>query len=255
MPKSSKKKTGKKTKTKALTTKAKTNEVDTTKMVNKVNKATETETVMLVKMVSEYGCEKSFIKLKAMLDPYIKLFGQKYKIAGHDKDEIEQECVIALYDKAIRDFNPERGKFRSFAILCIKRHLFSLIKGSNQQKRKVLNQSVSLYDDRSNDSSEGENLSLVYIVTEDAPTNDEQISNDESIKLRRDKILAKLSPLEREVYKLYIQRYHYDEIVDELLKIFPKNKKLSKKTVDNSLQRIRTKLHKLFEEGELFEEK
>ncbi len=169
------------------------------------------------------------------------MFGRKYKIAGHDADEIEQECLFALRYKAIEDFDPRRGKFRAFAILCIKRHLFSLIKGNNQQKRRVLNQSLSLDEDR---SEGGENLSLASLIAEDALTADEEMEREENHQLKQDKLLDKLSKLEQEVLKLYLQQFHYDEIVEKLEKLFP-DKRISKKTVDNSLQRIRSKAQDL----------
>jgi RNA polymerase sporulation-specific sigma factor len=202
---------------------------------NKLRK--EDEICTLVNFVRELDCESSFAELKGYLGHYIKLFGRKYRIPGCDSDEIEQECLYALRYKAIEDFDAGRGKFKSFAVLCIKRHLFSLIKGNNQQKRRVLNQSLSLDEDR---SEEGENLSLINVITEDGLSADDEVARAESHAVRRSRLLSKLSRLEQEVFKLYLQQYHYDEIVDELKKMFP-NKRLTKKTVDNSLQRIRAK--------------
>jgi RNA polymerase sporulation-specific sigma factor len=190
----------------------------------------------LVLLVREHDSDRAFQMLRKYLNYYIKLFSKKYRIRGCDADEIEQECLYALRYKAIEDFNSERGKFRSFAILCIKRHLFSIIKGGNQQKRRVLNESVSLDDDR----SEGDNLSLSNLVTEDKPPADELIEHFETFSLRRIRLLSKLSKLEQEVCKLYLQQLSYEEIVDELKKVFPR-KKYDKKAVDNSLQRLRGK--------------
>ncbi len=201
----------------------------------------ELDIAKLVDKVRESDCSDSFGQLRCCLDYYIRLFSRKYKIAGHDVDEIEQECLVALRYKAIEDFNPSRGKFKSFAVLCIKRHLFSLIKGNHQQKRRVLNQSLSLDEDRSDD---GESLSLANLIAEDALTADDQLAKDEVDLIRRKKLKDRLSPLEKEVFDLYTQRYHYDEIVIELIKIFP-DKKMSKKTVDNALQRLRNKAHEM----------
>lgn len=183
----------------------------------------------------------AFAEIKAYLDQYIKLFGRKYKIAGHDADEIEQECLVALRYKAINDFDPGRGKFRSFAILCIKRHLYSLIKGNNQQKRKVLNQSLSLDEDRGED---GENISLINLVTEDGPSVVEEFENREVHDFQRSKLFDKLSDLEQAVCRYYLQQYCYEEIVEKLQEEFP-NRGINKKSADNALQRIRSKAHTL----------
>lgn len=201
----------------------------------------EEQITVLVSQVREDDNNVAFQSVKAYLGYYIKLFGRKYKIPGCDSDEIEQECLYALRYKAIEDFNPERGKFKSFAILCIKRHLFSLIKGNNQLKRRVLNTSVSLDEDR---SENGESLSLVSIITHDSPNIDDQLAKAENTDRHRHKLLSKLSILEQEVFKLYLQQLHYDEIVHELKKMFP-DKRVTKKTVDNSLQRIRQKAQQM----------
>ena len=200
----------------------------------------EPEVITLVYLARNED-EIAFAELQSYLYQYIKLFGRKYRIPGCDADEIEQEALYALRYKAIEDFDPERGKFRSFAILCIKRHLFSLIKANNQQKRIVLNQSLSLDEDRSED---GESLSLASLVPEDGPTADEEFERDENHKIKQDRLFEKLSLFEREVLKLYLRQFHYDEIVDELCKIFP-GKKVTKKSVDNGLQRVRMKAQHL----------
>lgn len=205
--------------------------------------ALEETIAKLVNLVRDNDCETSFAELRSQLQYYIRLFGKKYRIPGCDSDEIEQECLFALRYKAIEDFNPERGKFKSFAILCIKRHLFSLIKANNQQKRTVLNTSLSLDEDR---SSDGENLSLVCLITEDGLEAGDQIAKSESAHLRENRLLHKLSGLEQEVYKLYMKQMSYEEIVSELRRVFPK-KSVKKKTVDNALQRLRAKAQELAE--------
>ncbi len=199
-------------------------------------KFSEEKIAMLVTEVRGTDCERSFAVLRSYLSNYIKLFERRYKIPGCDADEIEQECLYALRYKAIEDFNPLRGKFRSFAILCMKRHLFSIIKGSNQQKRRVLNESLSLDEDR----SEGDNLSLNNLITKDEPSVAEKLEKEELTAATKDRLLSRLSRLEQEVFKLYIQQYPYEEIAQALEKVFP-HKRFTKKSVDNALVRLRLK--------------
>lgn len=197
----------------------------------------EQKITKLVISVRELNDEDAFVELRKYLDFYVKLFGHKYRIPGCDSEEIEQECLFALRYKAIEDFNPDRGKFRSFAILCIRRHLFSIIKGNSQQKRRVLNESLSLDEDRSDD---GENLSLINLIVKEELPADEEVVKKESRLTKHRKLKSRLSKLEKEVFNLYVRQYHYDEIVDELRDVF-RDKKVTKKTVDNALQRIRLK--------------
>lgn len=197
----------------------------------------EVEIISLVRFVKDTDDGDSFTKLHKHVEYYIKLFSKKYHIAGCDSDEIEQECLFALRYKAVEDFNPDRGKFRSFAVLCIRRHLFSLIKGNNQLKRKALNTSISLNQDRSED---GETLSLASLVIENKLSADEEMMKHENSELKQSKLFSKLSKLEREVLKLYLQQLSYEEIVIELKKVFP-GKKILCKTIDNALLRCRSK--------------
>lgn len=201
--------------------------------------------VKLVKNVRDSDSESDFNTLREYLSNYISIFEKKYRIPGCDADEIEQECLFALRFKAIEDFNPVRGKFRSFAILCMKRHLFSIIKASSQQKRRVLNESLSLDEDR----SEGEDLSLNSLVSKDELSIIDKMEKDEDTELIKQNLLAKLSRLEQEVFKLYIKQHPYDEIAEALEDIFP-GKKFSKKSVDNSLQRVRSKAQQDEDEDE-----
>lgn len=209
----------------------------------KGDRTEEKRIALLVKMVRVSGCEDSFKVLYEYLSSYISLFGHKYKIPGCDKDEIEQECLYALRYKAIEDFNASRGKFRSFAILCMKRHLFSMIKGSNQQKRKVLNESLSLNEDR----SEGDDLSLSNIVMKQEISVEERMEKAEITNITKSRLMERLSKLEREVFVLYLQQLTYEEIVDELKKKFP-DKRWSKKSADNALVRCRAKAQELGED-------
>jgi len=219
-------------------------ERDSTKLEREIN-----ELVNFIRDVDDEGVTAAaFGEIRSYIDQYIKYFGRKYRIAGHDADEIEQECLYALQYKAIKDFDPSRGKFRSFAILCIKRHLYSLIKGNNQQKRKVLNQSLSLDEDR---GDEGEKLSLINLITEDGLTDTsltvvEELERRENHNVKKTKLLAKLSRLEQEVCFYYLKQYRYEEIVVKLQEVFP-DREITKKTCDNALQRIRMKAHDLAE--------
>ena len=116
-------------------------------------------------------------------------------------------------------------------------------------KRRVLNDSVSLDEDR---SESGDNLSLVNLITKDALSADDEIVKNEVFAVRRDWLLSKLSKLEQEVFKLYLMQYHYDQIVAELRPLFP-GKRITKKTIDNSLVRVRQKAQGLIE-GKDFDE-
>ena len=66
-----------------------------------------------------------------------------YFIVGGDRDDVIQEGMIGLF-KAVRDFDPKRyASFRTFAEVCIKNRLLSVIKAAARDKHMPLNSSVS----------------------------------------------------------------------------------------------------------------
>jgi DNA-directed RNA polymerase specialized sigma24 family protein len=98
-----------------------------------------------------------------------------------------------------------------------------------------------LDEDRSID---GENLSLANVIAGDSYPVFDQVADAEARAIFEERLLAKLSPLEGEVWLLYLKRYHYGEIVEELQDQFT-DQQITTKTVDNALQRVRAKIREL----------
>jgi len=94
---------------------------------------------------------------------------RQFYIPGFNYDDILQEALYALRFKAIPDYDKTRGQgdqpypFDKFAMLCIRRHLSTILKSSFRNKEKALNTSFSLDQDRS--SHDDENLYLVDILS------------------------------------------------------------------------------------------
>lgn len=69
-----------------------------------------------------------------------------YFLPGSDPEDIVQEAMVGLL-KADRDFDPRLGvPFRSFATICIRRHLISEIIRANRFKQLFLTDSVRELD-------------------------------------------------------------------------------------------------------------
>ena len=155
-------------------------------------------------------------------------------ILGSDNDDLIQEGMIGLF-KAVMDFNRDReATFSTFANLCISRQMYSAVEASLRKKHQPLNSYVSFYDEKENEkgrnsvtevelSSEDDNPELLLIARE----------NEEII---RKTIKDMLSPMENRVMNLFLEGLDYKEIAEKLGK--------SSKSVDNALQRIKTKLYK-----------
>ena len=153
-----------------------------------------------------------------------------YFIVGGDMEDIIQEGMIGLY-KAVKSFTPEKEcSFKTFAIICIKHQIQTAIKRANAIKNKALSSAVSFQT--FTDNVNGVDTLPIELVLETTPV--EKAINKENFESLNSKIKECLTKLELKVLKLYLQGYLYREIADEL--------SVPKKTIDNSLSRIKTKL-------------
>ena len=175
---------------------------------------------------------KNFVRRKAA-----NLF-----LIGADKEDLIQEGMIGLY-KAIRDYEEEKETiFYTFADLCISRQMYSAIKASNRKKNIPLNTYISLYgpafeQEKGQEYAEGY---VNYVSGEKNQNPEELVIDKENIAVLEYTIESRLSSLEKEVIQYYMNGLSYVEIADILGR--------SPKSVDNALQRIKTKLNQIFKE-------
>ncbi len=175
-----------------------------------------------------------------MLNRYKNLVRKKAKalyLIGGDKDDLIQEGMIGLY-KAIRDYNADKdNSFFNFADLCISRQIYSAIKASNRKKNLPLNTYVSLYTPAYGENTDlEEKASLVDLMYENKISNPEELVIDkESTSMLEYELVRHLSHFEKDVLDLYLEDFSYLQIADKLKK--------EPKSIDNALQRIKTKLN------------
>lgn len=201
----------------------------------KADPVVESELIQLVDRARHHNCQMSYAKLYEYMKQYVELFKRTVKIAGYGPDDIEQECLLALRFKAIDDFNPKRGTFRTFAILCIKRYLSSIAKANNQFKKRTMNGALSIDENRGDC---GDEVYLRNLIASDEAPVDERVEKQEIDYKSQELLMIRLSEFEREVYILYRQKFHYDEIADTLME---KGIKCSRKSIDNAVQRLKSK--------------
>ncbi len=150
-----------------------------------------------------------------------------YLIGGENEDLI-QEGMIGLF-KAIRDYNTEKeNNFFSFAELCISRQLYSALESSNRKKHQPLNTYVSF------SNTEGDGIALEELLANQTISPEQMLIEQEGQQEFADKLQEKLSHMEKKVLYLYLEGNSYTKI-GELLNKPPKS-------IDNSLQRIRSKI-------------
>lgn len=155
-----------------------------------------------------------------------------------DQDDLIQEGMIGLF-KAIQTYHKDKGTFfETFAHLCISSQLYSAIKASNRKKNIPLNSYISIDSmDNGETEREGESGFLLDKTFVDWQKNPEEIViGQEAAKAMESRLFSRLSNMEKEVLGLFLKGLTYKEIAESLDK--------SPKTIDNALQRIKTKLAK-----------
>lgn len=159
--------------------------------------------------------------------PFVKSRSRVLFLVGGDREDLIQEGMIGLF-KAIRDFDPEKGAyFSAFAKLCVERQLYTAIEAAGRLKNAPLNAYISL-------SEETDHLMDRGI--------EEAVIERASLLQLCEKLKDHLSPMEKEVLDLYLEGRDYTEIARLIGK--------PDKSVDNTLQRIKSKIKKIFTKNE-----
>lgn len=165
--------------------------------------------------------------MEYLVDKYKNMVRQKARmlfLVGGDQDDLIQEGMIGLF-KAVRDYQPDReASFYTFAQLCVDRQLYHAIEASNRQKHQPLNTYVSL--------NAGENENELKRLVQQSPEN--IVIDKENAKNLDSYIRQQLSSMENQVLELYLNGENYLEIGEKLGK--------PAKSIDNALQRIRSKV-------------
>lgn len=149
------------------------------------------------------------------------------KSNGLELEDLVQEGMIGLNHAIERYQEQEDTLFYTYAKTCIERKIISVVLSSNRNKNKILNESVS-YDDE-------ENLIIKYLQDKN-PSPLEEMVNIEIEKNLLKKFKENLTDFEEQVFELHISGFKYREIA----KILDK----TPKSIDNTIQRIKTKLKK-----------
>ena len=115
------------------------------------------------------------------------------------------------------------------------RQLITLAKKVDRDKHKLLNEAVPLEtieDDTNNN--------LIDFIKDNTDNPELDLLNEAEYQELYNKIIKKLTSFEECVFKLKVQNFEYKEIADILEK--------DPKSIDNAIQRIKTKIKELYKE-------
>ncbi|MGN1222773.1 MAG: sigma-70 family RNA polymerase sigma factor [Christensenellales bacterium] len=165
------------------------------------------------------GDSASLEKLMSEYKKLVTKISRKYFIIGAELNDVIQEGMIGLFN-AYSSFDVNKNvQFKTYASICINRQIISAIKKAYKYSK----------DDLMDDLNISEiNANTIKLSPE------EQYIIEEDYKSLQGKIKEVLSIKELNILSKFLQNKSYEEISNEL--------NLTKKSVDNALTRIRTKL-------------
>ena len=169
-------------------------------------------------------------KLLEKYKPLVLKCSKSFFLIGGETDDLIQEGMIGLFG-AVQDFDSSReASFFTFAELCIQRQMIKAIEAANRQKNRPLNDYISL---EGNGDESQEAATERMILTSGTQNPEDALLSQEEIRDHIDRVKKALSPLEKQVFDLFMQGQGYKEIAMSLGK--------SDKAIDNALTRIRQK--------------
>lgn len=191
----------------------------------------------LIQLLRDGDFREKDILMDFLLEKYKGRVRQKAKtlyLIGGDGEDLIQEGMIGLF-KALRDYDfNQETPFRGFADVCISRQMYTAIDASRRKKHSPLNSYISIY------GSSNEENQTIEVYDQGSWMEDPQrlyIEHEDMEGLIRE-IKVILSPLELQVLELHLQGMDYKSIAIHLNK--------PDKTIDNALQRIKTKVNRLY---------
>jgi len=169
----------------------------------------------------------------------VRICARPYFLVGGDSEDLIQEGMMGLLS-AVRQYDSSTGaSFKTFAEKCVKNRIIGAVKSASRLKHVPLNDGVSLEEILSNESQPNS-----------------AVLADSFIRMPEEQVLARectndfissysryLSKFETTVLNHYLNGLSYSEIADTLGR--------SVKSVDNAVQRIRHKLARHLNLGDI----
>lgn len=192
----------------------------------------------LLRLFSEEGDRAAEEVLASRYMQLVRACARPLFLAGGDSEDLSQEGMFGLLS-AIREYDPEQGvSFRSFAEHCIRMRLYSAVKTASRMKHQPLNDSMPL-EQLSDDSSS--QLSAAPELFRRSP--EDLVLARESKEELKELFARCLSSMEKQVLDLFLDGLSYRHIAKALNK--------DEKSVDNAVQRIRRKLARSLNPGDI----
>lgn len=174
--------------------------------------------------------------LRLLIEQFKPLFYKTYKQLKDyyqwvDYDDAYEAMIMGLYSAVTHYREDKNTAFSSFATLCITREMRNFVKKMCNKNQGFKAVPLDSY------LKDVENLKLSDMVLKDEYNDPESLLNSKFLLENIDRVLK--DDNDRSILHLRMEGYSYLEIASRL--------GISKKDVDNSLQRIRKKIAYLFD--------
>lgn len=168
----------------------------------------------------------------------VRTCARPFFLIGGDSEDLTQEGMIGLI-KAVREYDADKeASFRTFAEICIRNRLYSVLRAAARDKHSPLNQSVPL------DIPFFDSNSYTSGTSDLAQRNPEDFLIDrEYTKSLLSGFRKQLSEFEAKILGYYLDGLSCREIAETVGR--------SPKSVDNAVQRIRHKVAQQLISGDL----
>ncbi len=168
----------------------------------------------------------------------VRACARPFFLAGGDSEDLTQEGMVGLI-KAVREYDSSKAaSFRTFAEVCIRNRLYSVLKSAGRDKHLPLNQSVPLdtpFFDSNSYTSGTQHLAQL--------NPEEFIIDREHTAALLTGVRKQLSEFEAKILGYYLDGLSCREIAGTVGK--------APKSVDNAVQRIRRKVAQHLLSGDL----
>jgi RNA polymerase sporulation-specific sigma factor len=178
--------------------------------------------------LAQNGDQEAFSELLEAYSPLIQSMISKFRLeemSSADVEDLRQEAVFAFYN-ALVSYDPQISEveFGLYAKICIYNRLVSQVR---IMKKHIENSSISYNTEEL----------LKYVAKDGDPS--QNLVEREQVGALLKLIVDNLSDMENRVFMMYISGMSAAEMADKL--------KISEKSVNNSVYRLRKKIKKLLQ--------
>lgn len=171
----------------------------------------------------QQGDDRAMAVLAARMTSTVRALASRVDTALLEQDDLVQEGMLGLLSAARNYRSGENAAFRTYASVCVRNRIQSALRKASSGRQLPENSYVSLDED---------GISL----RDPSKTLEERFDDNEELARVSALSRERLSPLESEILRQYLNGLSYEQISSEV--------NVSVKSVDNALQRIRRKLRK-----------